>query len=171
MVASLPAVVRVNTQVPFPAMVQGGSGVQVAKNNGVWIVSLVPGQLVSIMQASGFIPSFTGQGLLDFGAFPGGSDAQLVVTGQAGILAGSIVRAFLMPAQTADHSADEHWVDGPVVMAGNIVPGQGFTIYGNTRFQMPALDGVNPALGPGSANGNGGNAMTYGKWTVGWAWQ
>lgn len=150
---ALPPTIRVSTQVPFPALVRGGSGINVAKSNGVWTIGLVSGQLVSIMQAAGFVPSFVGQGLLDFGAAPGASDAQLVVTGQAAILAGSIVRAFLMPAATADHSADEHWVDGPAVMAGNIVAGQGFTIYGNTRFQPT------------------GDSLTYGKWTVGWAWQ
>lgn len=147
--------VRVNVQAPFPALVTGAAGISIAKNNGVWQVGLVSGQLVSIMQAAGFIPSFSGSGLLDFGAFPGATDAQLVITGQTAILSGSTVQAFLLPAATADHSIDEYWLDGPAVMAGNIVPGVGFTIYGNSRFQMTGSDGL----------------LTYGKWNVGWRWQ
>jgi hypothetical protein len=152
---ALPANIRVNLSAPFPALVIGGGGIAVAKNNGVWTISLVSGQLVSVMQAAGFIPSFSGSGLLDFGAFPGATDVQLVITGQTAILAGSVVEAFLLPAATADHSIDEHWLDGPAVMAGNIVPGTGFTIYGNARFQMTGSDGL----------------LTYGKWNVGWRWQ
>src|SRR5205807_1334420 len=77
-----------------------------------------------------------GTGLLDFGAFPGASDASLVVAGQAGILAGSLVEAWLLPAATADHTADEHIVETLKVFAGNIVPGTGFTLYGVNDSQL-----------------------------------
>jgi hypothetical protein len=90
-----------------------------------------------------------GIALLDFGAFPGGSDASVVVTGQSGIQAASTVKAWLQPAVTSDHSADEHIVETLEVFAGNIVAGTGFTIYGvNTS----------PTIG------------LYGKWNVGWLW-
>jgi hypothetical protein len=142
--------VRVNVQVPFPALVSGASGITITKTNGVWQIGLSAGQLTSIMAASGFVPSFTGTSLLDFGAFPGVTDAILVVTGQTGILSGSQVEAWLMAAATADHSIEEHQVDGPVVMAGNVVAGTGFTIYGSARDPRD---------------------WAYGKWNVGWRWQ
>jgi hypothetical protein len=71
-----------------------------------------------------------GTAVLNFGAFPGGSNASVTVTGQAGIVAGSLVEAWVRPVATADHSADEHIVDPPRVIAGDIVPGVGFTVHG-----------------------------------------
>lgn len=90
----------------------------------------------------------TGQTTLDFGAFPGATDASVAVTGQASILAGSLVEAWLRLEATATHSADEHLVENLDVRAGNIVAGTGFTIYGITRDQT----------------------RMYGTWTVGWVW-
>lgn len=87
---------------------------------------------------------------LDFGPFPGKSDASVVVTGQAGILATSIVQATVRPKATTDHSADEHLIETLEVFAGNIVPGTGFTIYGVNRGT--------------------GDTRLYGKWWVGWMW-
>jgi hypothetical protein len=100
---------------------------------------------------------------VNFGAFPGKTDATVTITGQAGILAGSLVEAFIYPTATADHSADEHWVDPPRIMAGNIVAGTGFTIYCSAK--------------PADANQIAGNSklnvdapMVYGQWTIGWVW-
>ncbi len=90
----------------------------------------------------------TGTALLDFGAFPGASDAAVVVTGQTGIVSGSYVEAWLRPEATADHSADEHWVEAIKVVAGNIVAGTGFTIYGITEYKT----------------------RRYGQWIVAWVW-
>lgn len=86
---------------------------------------------------------------LDFGTFPGKSDASVVITGQASILAGSLVEAWLLPAATADHSADEHLIETLDVFAGNIVAGTGFTIYG-----------INEGFG----------TLIYGQWNVAWVW-
>jgi hypothetical protein len=91
--------------------------------------------------------SGTGTAIVDFGTTPV-SNATEVVTGQAGILASSLVEAWISPVATADHTADEHTVEELGVMAGNIVPGTGFTIYLT-------------AFGP---NGS------FGKWTVNWVW-
>lgn len=88
--------------------------------------------------------------LLDFGAFPGKSDASLDITGQASILAGSLVEAWILPAATVDHSADEHLVEQLEVYAGNIIAGTGFTIYGIAKTT--------------------GDTRIYGKWNVGWVW-
>ena len=91
----------------------------------------------------------TGNATLDFGAFPGSSDTSVVVTGQTGITTSSFVEAWLVPTATADHSADEHVVETIKVIAGNIVNGTGFTIYG-----------VN----------TGNNSRIYGTWSVSWVW-
>lgn len=89
----------------------------------------------------------TGTGSLDFGAFPGATDATLVITGQAGIVAGSLVEAWLRPVATADHSIDEHRVEEIQVVADTIVAATGFTIFGRTR-----------------------NHRLYGLWTIAWVW-
>lgn len=84
---------------------------------------------------------------LDFGPFPGKTDTSVAVTGQASILAGSLVEAWVLPAATADHSADEHWLDKPLVTACAVVAGTGFSIY---------------ALAPTN--------QLYGLWNVAWVW-
>lgn len=98
----------------------------------------------------------TGTILLDFGAFPGKSDASVAVTGQAAIAADSKIEAWIMPAATVEHSADEHLVETLKVIAGNIVAGTGFTIYGFNHSQI-----VNP---------KGTTPMIYGRWNIGWVW-
>ena len=85
---------------------------------------------------------------LDFGAFPGKSDASVAVTGQAGIVAGSLAEAWLRPVDTADHKADEHLLGQIEVKAGNIAAGTGFTVYG------VSLD----------------NTRSYGIWKIAWVW-
>lgn len=104
----------------------------------------------------------TGTATLDFGAFPGASDASVAVTGQAAIVAGSLVEAWLRPVATADHSADEHMVETLKVVAGNISAGVGFTIYGFNTGQTNEPIEVN--------EGGGRGTRIYGQWTVAWAW-
>ncbi len=96
-----------------------------------------------------------GTAVLDFGSFPGKSDASVVVTGQAGIVTGSLVEAWLRPVATADHSADEHLVETVRVLAGNIVAGTSFTIFGINTSQL-------------SSHGHG--TRLYGQWTIAWVW-
>lgn len=104
----------------------------------------------------------TGTATLDFGAFPGASDASVAVTGQAAIVAGSLVEAWLRPIATTDHTEDEHMVETLKVVAGNIVAATGFTIYGfNTN-------NINEPLETNNRGGRG--TRLYGKWTVAWAW-
>lgn len=125
-----------------------------------------------------------GTATLDFGAFPGGSDASVEVTGQASISSTSLVEAWIFPAATADHSADEHLLETLKVMAGNIVAGTGFTIYGvNTSQQNEPLEpggagraatavvGAQGVHGWGGLGGRGGQGTRiYGTWNVGWVW-
>jgi hypothetical protein len=109
----------------------------------------------------------TGTALLDFGAFPGASDASVAVTGQTGILSTSLVEAWILPATTTDHSADEHRVETLTVMAGNIVAGTGFTIYGNNI--MPSIPGGDKLDGYFTVQPRN-VGVVYGKWNIAWAW-
>ena len=110
----------------------------------------------------------TGTTILDFGAFPGQSDASVVVTGQAGIVAGSLVEAWIRPVDTADHSADEHMVETLKVFACEIVPGVGFTIRGfNTDKGFENwLYRTNAKTQPIRKTGT----RIWGQWTVAWVW-
>ena len=91
-----------------------------------------------------------GQTTINFGAFPGAPDASVVITGQSGIVAGSLVEAWIQPIATTDHSVAEHYVDPPIILAAEIVAGTGFTVRGfATDLGVP---------------------MVYGAWTVNWVW-
>lgn len=90
----------------------------------------------------------TGTTTLNFGPWPGSTDTSVTITGQTSIVAGSFVEAWVYPADTPDHSVDEHVVDAPVVTAGNIVAGVGFTIYGCVPDRY----------------------LTYGQWQIAWVW-
>lgn len=90
----------------------------------------------------------TGTATIDFGTFPGATDTSLAVAGQGSIVSGTLVEAWIRPVATADHTADEHWVEGIDVFAANIQAGTGFTIYARTND----------------------NIRLYGQWTVAWAW-
>lgn len=107
----------------------------------------------------------SGTTTIDFGAFPGTTDATVTVTGQTGISAGSLVEAWVYPTATADHTVDEHWVDPPDVKAGNVVAGTGFTIYGVVRNRSDR-----GPVGDSLRVRNTDTPMTYGLWTVGWVW-
>lgn len=82
------------------------------------------------------------------------------VSGQATILSSSLVEAWILPAVTTDHSVDEHWVDPPEVVAGSVVAGTGFTIYGVFKRRSDAVP----------APVRGASPMIYGKWNVAWVW-
>ena len=121
-----------------------------------------------------------GSTTIDFGAFPGGSDASTTITGQATILAGSLVEAWLIPTATADHTADEHIVETIKVFAGNVVAGTGFTIYAvntsqiNEPLSKGGVAGFRPAAtsvyGYAGETSGGRGTRIYGTWTVGWVW-
>ncbi len=121
-----------------------------------------------------------GKTTIDFGAFPGKSDASVNITGQAAIIADSLVEAWLRPEATADHTADEHMVETLKVVAGNIVAGTGFTIYGfNTNQINEPLQSIVSAgfkslqiasTGYGAPSKGGMGTRLYGLFTVAWAW-
>ncbi len=97
-----------------------------------------------------------GTASLNFGSFPGESDTTVAITGQSGILSNSLVEAWIFPSATSDHSADEHIVDPPRIMAGNVVAGVGFTIYGVDQNKLSDPQGRSPKV--------------YGSWNVAWVW-
>ena len=72
--------------------------------------------------------SNSGSTSLNFGATP--TDSVSLQIADTNILSTSLVDAWLVPAQTVAHTPDEHWVENVKVMAGNIVAGVGFTVYG-----------------------------------------
>jgi hypothetical protein len=89
-----------------------------------------------------------GRALLDFGTWPGSSMASTTVIGQLGIQATSLLSASIsLWAATPDHSIDEHRVEAIRITAGNIVEGDGFTIYGECM-----------------------TALAYGQFLVDWVW-
>lgn len=89
-----------------------------------------------------------GSGQIDFGSFPGNTNATLTVA-DASITSSSVVTAKILRLATTDHSADEHIADPPAVYAGNVVAGVGFTVYGSFTQQL--------------------GGRTYGKWSVSWS--
>lgn len=113
-----------------------------------------------------------GTTLLDFGAFPGASDAKIDVS-FPGIVAGSMLLVRINPTATADHTADEHLVEELEVFAGNIQAGVGFTVYGIHR---PAVQpgfgnagmaaGLLSGVGRGDPTVHGQGTRVYGKWSV-----
>jgi len=124
-----------------------------------------------------------GTATIDFGAFPGSSHATVAVTGQTGIVAGSIVQAWLCPVATADHSVDEHMLETISVHAADIVAGTGFTVHAfnvgtinEPTEDARAKDNLSQfrAGGPGQQSlvGNRGGRGTrlYGQWTIAWSW-
>lgn len=96
----------------------------------------------------GTIPGGSGLTTVDFGALPGSPSAILAIVGQTLLTAFSAVDAWIVAADTADHSMDEHRIENLKVVAGNITPGVGFEIY---------VECV--------------NGLQYGEFTVGWAWR
>ena len=124
-----------------------------------------------------------GTAILDFGAFPGKSDASVAVTGQTAFLSDSHVEAWIDPVATADHSADEHMLETFRVFANTKVAGVGFTISGFNTSQLTEheppqfltnqgqpLAGVRQA-GHWPANySEGRGTRIYGQWTIAWVW-
>lgn len=119
----------------------------------------------------------TGTAVLDFGAFPGKSDASVAVTGQGGIVDGSLVEAWIRPVATADHDVDDHLFEMLGIRAGNIVAGTGFTIYGvntnqlNEPLEAPGIKtGPTASLNIPAPSVGGRGTRLWGTYNVNWAW-
>lgn len=111
-------------------------------------------------------PGGAGAAEIDFGAHPGTFHASLTIIDQPGIVAGSIVQAWIVSKGTADHSADEHAVDPPRLVAGRIVPGVGFTIDAFPGQPIRAS-----AIAPRGQNQTPNPPRCHGRWSLQWRWQ
>lgn len=119
---------------------------------------------------------------VDFGAFPGKSDADVVITGQTGILAGSLVEAWIYPSATADHTVGEHIFETLGCRAHSVVAGVGFTITvfnTNTLVERLSSGGAGQrgatlltsrSIGFAAPERGGGGTLIYGQWTIAWVW-
>lgn len=155
---------------------------------GAGVTASDSGSLTTVNIPGGAGTGASGTTTIDFGAFPGKSDASVAITGQASILTGSVVDAWLVATATADHTADEHLVETIRVTAGNIVAATGFTIYATNTSQLnepafefpPRFQWRNTAattiswtaVGPfGTISDFGGKGtLIWGLWTVHWQW-
>jgi hypothetical protein len=83
--------------------------------------------------------SAIGTATIDFGSFPGTSEASIAVTGQATISATSKVEAFVMADDTSGtHTANDHRYYAVLVAltCGTPTASTGFTIYGRCLDKM-----------------------------------
>ena len=138
------------TQIPTPSTPGTANTVEIFQDQADACVKSIDSSGVVRTMAS-----HTGTATVNFGSFPGTTDATVVVTGQGGIVSTSIIQVQVALAATGEHSADEHLVDPPQVVAGLIVPGTGFTIYARAR------ENFGPRTVP----------RVYGRWTITWTWE
>jgi len=110
----------------------------------------------------------SGTATLDFGAFPGQSIASLVISAP-GIALTSLIEAWILPAQTTDHSADEHQVETLTVKADqtSVVANTSFTINLSNTSQLNEPSVSNGAQG---VTQGGLGTRIFGKWNIGWVW-
>lgn len=163
--------------VPAPGAGDAAAG-KMLKADGTWATPPGAGSGTTV---------YSGQTEIDFGAFPGASDASIVVTGQTNITTTARITVHLTAKDTADHLADEHWVENIAVSAGNIVASTSFTIYAkNTNSlnepikvrQRPislysasaTTIGIKNAQPGVFANEGGKGTRLYGLWTVSWSY-
>lgn len=107
-----------------------------------------------------------GTATLNFGAFPGGYEASVAVSAPT-ITATSLVEAWVFPAATADHTVDEHLVQPLRVIAGNVVAGTGFTIYGYAPNEGVGTGMTYP---DNDFDWQDQQPKLYGAWNVAWVW-
>lgn len=84
-----------------------------------------------------------GTATLDFGAAPGTNYIVTTVTGQTGILSGSVASAYLMAESTADHNTYEHSIVPIMLRCGNVVASTGFDIIATSELRLTGTFTVN----------------------------
>jgi hypothetical protein len=108
---------------------------------------------------------------VNFGAFPGAPNAQTTIAVTDQIDPSGVPIAWITPVATADHSADEHAADPPMVSA---------QIVGSTLVINALASGRDWPTPAGTPFGNTANSQApiglqqpqpYGAWSVGWAFQ
>lgn len=158
----------------------GGTNLELVAGTNITLTTDDTLKTVTIDAASGPGGGNAGVTTIDFGAFPGGSDAQVTVSGQTGIVAGSVLQAWIVAQPTADHTADEHRVETISVTCGNIVANTSFDIYAQNTSQLnePVVEaGVSTFrsaattfYGDAGRSVGGQGTRIYGQWTVHWRW-
>lgn len=98
--------------------------------------------------------SASGTAVLDFGAYPGAMEASVAVTGQALIVPGSLVEAWIQPVDADDEA--RIWAQEIEITATSIISGTGFTIRGDVR--------------PGAFEDVAAFWAKWGSVTVTWVW-
>ena len=119
---------------------------------------------------------------VDFGSFPGASDASATVTGQTGITTGSVLQAWIYALATPEHSADEHRIETISANAGDIVAATGFTVWVQNTSQLnEPLESIQTggrittkaaasAFGNSAPSRGGQGTRLYGRYSVAWRW-
>lgn len=89
--------------------------------------------------------SATGTTTIDFGSYPGTSEASVVVAGQTGITGASLCEAWISAVATVDHTINDHAYAAALVALSCSAPdaGNGFTIYGRCLDKMQGTFTVN----------------------------
>lgn len=122
-----------------------------------------------------------GNTTVDFGAFPGKSDAEIDITGQTGFdPLTHQVQVWMRAEDSDDHTADEHLIETIAVGATNFSAGAGFTVraWNTSQINEPLTpQGVNRlrnaltmTLGNSSPSKGGKGTRLYGKWNINWKW-
>ena len=79
-----------------------------------------------------------GTATINFGSFPGNSEASVVVTGLTGIASNSTILAFFAADSTSDHTVSDHLYCPLLVRlsCGTIIAGTGFTLFARCLDKM-----------------------------------
>lgn len=119
---------------------------------------------------------------VNFGAFPGKTDVTVTITGQAGIVTGSLAEAWIRPAASADHTVGEHVIEPLRVVAHSIVAGVGFdiTVFTVNPVIEPLKSGgagqrgvallAGRTIGYSAPERGGRGSLVYGEWNINWVW-
>lgn len=123
----------------------------------------------------------TGSTTVDFGAFPGVTEVTKDIA-TAGVVAGSLIEAWVLPITTASHDMDEHLIEnirviGRFLSAGNIRIHAYVVPFSQMRPINYAGGGTTIAGGRMPQGGTGGVVdglpqahRLHGLFTVAWAW-
>lgn len=136
---------------------KGGTDITITQSGDEVVIS-------SLASAAAGPTPHVGSAVVDFGAFPGASDASVAVVGETSITANAVVNASIRVADSTDHSADEHRAEELVITAGSIVAGTGFTLYAKC---------ANESVEPDAARSRVSTLREprlYGQFNANWNW-
>lgn len=92
-------------------------------------------EILALQAAIPAAPLMQGLTQVDFGAMDAiRGDAEFLLTGLTGILTTSSIECSLRIEATADHDIDDMIIDAPEFLAGKIIAGTGFSIFGSMEY-------------------------------------